>query len=64
MIESSNESVHDLLRSAFEEVKKLKIENSPSFGKSVEDLKTLFNLNTLELSHVQFKKEIKNLLFK
>ena len=60
-IESSTEYVYDLLRSAFQEDKKLTLEKFPSWGKSVEYLKTLFKLETLDLSHVQFDKEIKAL---
>jgi hypothetical protein len=29
-----------------------------SWGKSVKQLKTIFNLDTLDLSHVQFSKEM------
>ena len=47
-----------LLRSAFEEDKQLHSQNCLSWGKSVKQLKTIFNLDTLDLSHVQFGKEI------
>jgi hypothetical protein len=57
-IEQSKDYVYDLLRSAFEEDKQLHSQNCLSWGKSVKQLKTIFNLDTLDLSHVQFSKEI------
>jgi hypothetical protein len=54
----SKDYVYDLLRSAFEEDKQLHSQNCLSWGKSVKQLKTIFNLDTLDLSHVQFGKEI------
>ena len=50
----------DLLRSAYEKDKTLKYENCPSWERSVGQLKTLFNLNTLDISHVEFTKEMHN----
>jgi hypothetical protein len=50
--------VYDFLRSAFDEDKQLHSQNCLSWGKSVEQLKTIFNLDTLDLSHVQFSKEM------
>jgi hypothetical protein len=44
--------VYDLLRSAFEEDKQLHSQNFLSWRKSVRQLKTIFNLDTLDLSHV------------
>ena len=57
-IEQSKDYVYDLLRSAFEEDKQLHSQNCLSWGKSVKQLKTIFNLDTLYLSHVQFSKEM------
>jgi hypothetical protein len=57
-IEQSKDYVYDLLRSAFDEDKQLHSQNCLSWGKSVEQLKTIFNLDTLDLSHVQFSKEM------
>lgn len=59
-IESSKEHVYDLLRSAFEEDKNLKSKNTSSWIKSVENFKTLFNLDSLEKTHIEFEKEIKS----
>ena len=50
--------VYDLLRSAFDEDKQLHSQNCLSWGKSVEQLKTIFNLDTLDLSLVQFSKKM------
>ena len=58
LIEQSKDYVHDLLRSAFEEDKQLHSQNCLSWGKSVKQLKTIFKLDTLDLSHVQFSKEM------
>jgi hypothetical protein len=49
-IEQSKDYVYDLLRSAFDEDKQLHSQNFLSWGKSVKQLKTIFNLDT-------FKKE-------
>jgi hypothetical protein len=57
-IEQSTDYVYDLLRSAFEEDKQLHSQNCLSWGKSVKQLKTIFNLDALDLSHVQFSKEM------
>jgi hypothetical protein len=57
-IEQSKDYVYDLLRSAFEEDKQLHSQNCPSWGKSVKQLKSIFNLDALDLSHVQFSKEM------
>ena len=59
-IEQSKDYVYDLLRSAFDEdnFKQLHSQNCLSWGKSVEQLKTVFNLDTLDLFHVQFSKEM------
>jgi hypothetical protein len=50
-IEQSKDYVYDLLRSAFDEDKQLHSQNCLSWGKSVEQLKTIFNLDTLDLSN-------------
>lgn len=52
--------MYDLLRSAFEEDKNLKSKNTSSWIKSVENFKTLFNLDSLEKTHIEFEKEIKS----
>jgi hypothetical protein len=57
-IEQSKDYVYDLLRSAFDEDKQLHSQNCLSWGKSVKQLKTTSNLDTLDLSHVQFSKEM------
>jgi hypothetical protein len=49
-IEQSKDYVYDLLRSAFEEDKQLHSQNCLSWGKSVKQLKTIFNLDALDLS--------------
>jgi hypothetical protein len=49
-IEQSKDYVYDLLRSTFDEDKQLHSQNCLSLGKSVEQLKTIFNLDTLDLS--------------
>jgi hypothetical protein len=43
---------------AFKPKNALHSQNCLSWGKSVEQLKTIFNLDTLDLSHVQFSKEM------
>ena len=60
IIDKSKEYVYDLLRSAFEEDRKLKNENCSSWGKSVEQLKNLFNLDNLDISPIQFNKEMQD----
>ena len=41
----------------FNEDKQLLSQNRPSWGESVKQLTTIFNLDTLEISHVQFCKK-------
>jgi hypothetical protein len=59
-IEQSKDYVYDLLRSAFEEDKQLHSQNCPSWGKSVKQLKSIFNLDALDLSHVQLNQSKQN----
>ena len=47
-IEQSKDYVYDSLRSAFDEDKQLHSQNCLSWGKSVEQLKTIFKLDTLD----------------
>jgi hypothetical protein len=45
---NSKDYVYDSLRSAFDEDKQLHSQNCLSWGKSVEQLKTMFKLDTLD----------------
>jgi hypothetical protein len=56
-MQSKSNKYHEL-RSAFDEDKQLHSQNCLSCGKSVKQLKTIFNLDTLDLSHLQFSKEM------
>ena len=58
-IEQSKDYVYDLLRSVFEEDNQLHSQNCLSWRKSVKQLKTIFNLDAWDLSHVQFSKAMR-----
>ena len=57
-IEQSEHHLYDLLRSAFEVDKQLCSQNNTSWLKYFKNLKTLFKLDTMDMSPSQFSKEM------
>ena len=55
---SKSKSIQPYHYFTINEDKQLHSQNCLSWGKSVKQLKTIFNLDTLDLSHVQFSKEM------
>ena len=59
-IEQTTDNIFNLVRSAFEEEKLLHRENKPCWIKSLDQIKDLFNLQSLDIPDSEFMTKLKS----